>query len=241
MHPVFGEALRAVPAELRPEPPYHLGGPRPLVSGPELLAIGLDGAQRIRPWVRGDRRRDFKRAIEVTSRLLELPADATDARRDAVVRELSMLSRVDVGPNVPAQCAPMLCTGALNVVNRFTDRAMHSISRILARTATIYAEHLRDETHDYLQSIDVMVTKGECRDAMRKYAPDHVGELEEVLFRADRGNGVAGHFAFRLTSGDMGLIAKIKGRYRFFRGSRDDVFATLPDSLLEAAHAALAD
>ena len=67
VHPVLGAAMRAVPRDLRPKPPHHLGGPRPLVSGPELLVVGYDAAQRARPWVREDRLPDYKRALEATS------------------------------------------------------------------------------------------------------------------------------------------------------------------------------
>ena len=134
----------------------------------------------------------------------------------------------------------MLCTAALNVSTRFTDRALQSISSIATRTAAIHVEHLRDETAGYLRDIDAMLVLGECRQAVARYAPERIEHLQTVLFRADRGNGTAGHFVFELSTGSLGLITKIKGRYRFFEGDRDDVFATLPESLLEAAHTALA-
>ena len=239
VHPVLGAGLRAVPKELRPAPPYHLGGPRPRVSGHDLLVVGHDAAQRVRPWVRDDRRSDFKRALAATKQLLDLSADASDAARDAISRELSMLARLNLGQQT-GRIAPMLCTAALNVITRFTDRALQSIASIVARTAVLHAEYLRDETADYLRTVDAMLSLGECRDAVRKYAPEQVEHLEAVLFRADRGNGTAGHFVFRLSSGALGLVTKIKGRYRFFEGGRDDIFATLPESLLEAAHSALA-
>jgi hypothetical protein len=72
-----------------------------------------------------------------------------------------------------------------------------------------------------------------------RYAPAPAPRVERVIWRADRGNGTAGHFLCRLETGEpYGLVTKLKGRWRWAAGERDLVLATLPGEHFEAGTAA---
>ena len=65
-----------------------------------------------------------------------------------------------------------------------------------------------------------------------------VYEIVASLWRGCTGAKVA-HCIVRLHSGQLGLIAKTKGRWSWHQGERDDVLATVPDALMEGAVAAI--
>ena len=60
-------------------------------------------------------------------------------------------------------------------------------------------------------------------------------ERGRVLWRAADEKGFPAYWLVRLRAGEYGLLAKLGGRWGWHAGDRNTMFATVPDTLLDAA------
>lgn len=241
-HPLLGHALRAVPEDWRPPPPYHLGGPLPVLSSMAQTMIGIRCAELMRDAVVREEQQQYDEIVAAAHRLYERqeayqrlkhhPPTVVD---DATAGQLYKLARV--GRDRPGlfPLAP-LAIAALSARADLVGMVVKSSTQRIARF--LHEAGRRAALHDFFAGLDHGIVRHECQAAVDRYAPAPAPRVERVIWRADRGNGAAGHFLFSFAGGPLGLITKLKGRWRWTAGDRDLVLATLPEEHFEAGTAA---
>jgi hypothetical protein len=80
--------------------------------------------------------------------------------------------------------------------------------------------------------IDQMLVHDETRMFLSRYAGE-IKEVERVLFRHPV--KTAGHFIGQLSHGPVGVVTKLKGRWRYHEGALDDALAVLPREIFDLA------
>lgn len=202
-----------------------------------MLEVGLSVCALARDWVRETHRSDYDAAIAAVRECMARRAARVgnpDAQDRLLLVRLDKLGRQHRSRTNPAPVANMLCIAACNCEWNHVERALDSLRAIAVRVAKLLGDDATART-DYVARLDQWLMLAECRDVVRAYEPAVASTLSEVLFRADRGNGTAGHFIFRYGHGQLGLVTKLKGRYRVFTGDRESLLATLPNEELMAA------
>lgn len=237
VHPILGHMLRAAEVSVRPLPPYHLGGPRPLPPAIGLASLGVWFAETARP--------EIDQFGEVVA--AEYDVDLSAARgyiaapdRPEVHAELAKAWAAQRRNGTVADIAGMVVVACWNAANRKTDRMAGSLAPCGLRLVKLYAEAGRGaETTALLEEVDRRLCLSECEAAVRRYGTEAASghpaqQIARLRFRGDRGNGTAGHFVVELADGSWGAVTKLNRRYRWIRGTREHVLATLPESVFAA-------
>jgi len=85
----------------------------------------------------------------------------------------------------------------------------------------------------FLHCLDDEIFRIEAGELVAEYGGSPEA-IELVLWRGEGKKARLGRCVVRTTEG-YGIVVKLKGRYQWFAGGRDDVLATIPDAELDAA------
>jgi hypothetical protein len=243
VHPLLGHALRAVAEEHRPPPPYHLGGPQPFISPVAQAAIGIGCAEQMAGWIAPDEREEYDRIVEAARLLFPRrlawqrekrhPPDVVDTNTATRLYRLANVGRDRPGLFPLAPLAVSALKARADLVGAVVRSSTQRVARALEEAGRLA------ELRDFLTALDRGIVRHECQEAADQHAEAPAPRVERVIWRADRGNGRAGHFIFTVEGRETyGLITKLRGRWRWIDGDRDHVLASLPDALFEAGTAA---
>lgn len=212
-HPVFAAALRSARLSTYGNP-LHATTPQP-------------------PWLSPN---DTARlAIWIADRALGTPTPAESEILDEARSRLRdrAAGYLDLNVKFPKQRAS-LARLALAAVNR--SLRTPASPKIAARMAAVLAVQLARPSGDHgalVRDLDEEVFRIEAGVLISAHGD---AEIASVLFRAEAEKpGRLGHCIVRLADGRYGLVTKMRGRYRWFAGERDEILATVPDTALSDA------
>jgi hypothetical protein len=92
----------------------------------------------------------------------------------------------------------------------------------------------RELGEDFVPRLDAELRRLDAVTVCRQHDLDPGGRIEETLWRGTTGLAPT-HWLVRLDDGSFGLVAKLRGRWAWLAGSRDDVLASVPDALMPSA------
>jgi hypothetical protein len=244
IHPILAEAMRAAGDEaLWPRPAHRGDGPVPQLSGRDQLAIALWLCGLASPLVRGERT-SFDDAVAGARDLYEGRLKANDFesyRRLQALAETLLQCRPREAPFEVARNAAAAARslakggGSANDVQKFTRLAAASLVAALDGERRAIGELLDDLDNTILtRELAAMLTE-------RGVTPSR--PIVDVLHRpaAESAKKVPALFLVALADdGRYGLYVKLKTRWQWLEGGRDEVLASVPDSYFARAVAALA-
>jgi len=238
IHPILGEAMRAAPEEAWPRPAHRGDGPVPQLSGRDQLALALGLCERAAPLVAGERA-PFDEAVAGARAYADgkLGRDAyrqlsalADRLRDRRPRE----EPYEVARGAVAAARSLAKGGAsANDVQKFTRLAAAALVKALGSDG--------DAVAALLDALDRAIVTRELAALMAERAVTPGAPVVEVHYRG-RGDAakVPGLFLVALEgAGCYGLFVKLKTRWQWLEGGRDEVMASVPDAHFDRAAAAL--
>ncbi|MCP3140365.1 hypothetical protein [Pyxidicoccus xibeiensis] len=257
-HTILKTALQASAPETWPLGPFALGGPRPVCPAVGQVELGLWFASLVAPLLRDKVEQAEARQVleQVRGFLAErgrVPSEewnryahggTMQSRMGLMYQRLQACSESVRGESEAlavarraAGAAASLCRGKDDVVFVHLNASVGRVVRLLEGAAGGALMPLRD----FLAELDARILRLECSAAIAPLVPGGaVPDIAEVLWRGDGGKGRVLHFIARLSDGTYGLVTKLGRRWAWVHGNRDEVLASVPDTLFpEAARAVM--
>jgi hypothetical protein len=224
VHRILMSALDAASPEERPPPPYHAGGPTPKLPLAAALRIAIACAEHVAKLVPDPQRDEYERVLALTRKVLD----------PAVPRSSYTLAEVSISRSTEAR--------ALHVARRAAYCAMQLRSKPdeVGGNAELTAEYAVQALHEagdtaavraFLETLDDWILVAELQSVDAEMGAG----VRRVLWRAANEKGFAAAWLVRFDDGSYGLRHKVKTRFAWFRGSRDDVLASVPDASFDPA------
>lgn len=259
VHPTLAAALSRFPPSLHP-PRLHLGGRPPSLSSkrhPHSLWIPA-GASRVAAWCAlqvGKLGANSEESEKLT--LLELClSEADDPKlhpkpKQGLQHNPFAQALAKVTQQSPATTVSF---SALEALARFDDGRASAWRRLLAQAATqcvvtispgkstadatgcateaalLIATNAPQLATAFLAGLDDQLLAQEAQASFDERAPAH-RTVSRVFWRHE------GQLLVEFAGDRFGLLVKLKARWRFFEGERDDVLANVPDELFADAAA----
>lgn len=218
--------LKATPAELRPPPPFHAGGPAPKPlrnEGPSSRALAVWGARLLAEFVPAEERAAHARAMAL--------AEAATAKYDALWAGSS-----EKGGSRALQAARLAKLAHGSMAGGYETRASSYAGDIAALVVEELLERgLHAKVTPFLAELDERLLNAEFAAVARERVGRELLEPERVLWRGTDAKGNAGRWFVRLGPGRYALLHKVGPRWTMVEGARDDVLANVPDAEFAAA------
>jgi len=234
-HPVLRAALKAAPAAARPQT-VHGGGPPPHLAPRELARLAIWCGERLASRVEPGVAEEYARALE-------------EARQNVADPELPRRYPYSLGnvryPTVPLSVGELAVDAARRAIRNpaATRVALCAQVRILVILEKAWARvaglPVNDHVRELLVALDEQMVRLELEVALARYAPGRMTDVEAVLWRGLEGQRT-GHWLVRLHGERHGLLTKLKGRWRWLEGNREEMLASVPDALFADAARGLA-
>ena len=242
-HAVLRKALREVPEEHRPPPPWHVDGP--LLTCPALDQIRVSQwcAELLRERAPEDQRGTVDRVLAEVARFLAAPPDLKSEGSDRRLHHgLETLGEVQKGECASLVAARRAASGAATYARGKADLVFSSAAVAVSRTAKELVDDPRPiSARVFLSTLDEKLMLYELASAFRERLHREPPPFAHVLFRAGDEKGKMSFWIARLASGTHGLLGRLgpgaRPRWAFVEGSRDEVLASVPDPLFAAATA----
>jgi len=219
---------------MHPDPPYHLGGSAPSLSASDQIRAAIWCAEQVLDRAPDDTRGEIEQLIQRARGIVDgtapAPPDLTPPTRAATTFNVaaSALTGACLLKDNPSRAASSARQAVALAVRVLTARRPGP-GRLPARKDGLTAREL-------LSGLDVTLVQLEWKAlAAKRVPPEAAARLEELVWRGDDEQGKPGHYVARLSDGTFGLLTKMKRRWRWFEGSRDDILATVSDHAFEEA------
>ena len=223
-HPLLGHALRAVPEERRPPPPYHLGGPAPKLDALAYLRLSLRMCRYAEAQVEGSIREVLRLHGDAIAAALEAAPDQLATHR----RHLDTLGTAPRPKGFEA-IGSIAASAAGNAIYKKPDRSAVSLKGVLNRLLEAL------EPTAVIEWTDRAIQLVEAQGLLEAYG--YRGPVDAVLYRGDRGNGVMGHLVAHAGGEAYVAVTKQKSRFVLYEGDLESAMAMLPDVHLALAAA----
>lgn len=226
-HHLLRGALKGSPPEAHPPEPFHGGGPMPKFDAEAYAVAALWLADRIAPLVDPRDRASFEEHVALAR--AERAAPEGDKARLVRLRGVDAKS----ASRVPAKVG-------LWAANEAWNATTHSIyagtptRAAFANVAKHYAKKAPAELPSYLAEVDALCVHLELLTLLRDRGKTLPARPVETLFRGLT-DGKPSHYASHLEDGRWALLAKEGTRWQVHVGTRDEVLASVPDTLFQAA------
>lgn len=219
-HPMLASALSVADPGLWPDPQTP---PVPKLALDDQIQVGIWCVEHVASQLKGVAASSLGSVVRVALTRLE----AKRAKTRSVEPDPS-LHGLDPDQRRMAQLM-------LEAPTNRPDMAFMGLRSITAR-ATRQTRGISGSaaTRQFLASLCRHIEVIEAQAAVDRYAPDK-RSVARVLWRHDRGNGVAGHFVVVLATGQHAAVTKLRNRWRYVEGDRDHVLATFADEAVFTA------
>ena len=178
------------------------------------------------PWISP---RSWARASLWIAEYVLRPATEMDDALDEMAHIIGVsYERTEIDPAPKAgRCAPR---PTLELAKKVAEQVDMRDAQAAQYYAYIVASHrmaagVLDRDH-FLQSLDDEIFRLEAGELIAEYGGD-ADAIEAVLWRGEGKKGRLGRCIVRMADG-YGIVMKLKGRYQWFAGGRDNVIATVP-------------
>jgi hypothetical protein len=242
VHPILIKALDAAPEDERTPPPYHAGGPRPQLPGPEMVGVAIACGEHVMKLAPEAQRDELTRVLVLAqkARELERARKATRAEIDGRELEKAAAARPKDSPALrvarrAAACAQWLTGDRLELVMQNAGLTAERAVDVL------HAQGEPGSVRDLLNRLDEWILRAELLavdPGLGGKAQGHDVKslgVTRVLWRAANDKGYASTWLVRFDDSTYGLRRKVGSRFRWILGSRDDVVASVPDATFEGA------
>jgi hypothetical protein len=239
VHPILIKALDAAPEAERPPPPYHAGGPRPQIPGPQMVGIAIACGEHVRMLAPDAQRDELVRVLALAreGRDLERPQMITP-----VSRELEKASGARPKDSPALRVARRAAACARWLAGDRRELVMQSAGLTAERAVQlVQAAGEPGSVRDFLARLDEWILRAELLAIDPELGGKAAGSdltnlgLRRVLWRAANDKGYAAAWLVHFDDGTYGLRHKVGSRFRWILGSRDDVVASVPDATFERA------
>lgn len=226
-HHLLRGALKGSPPDAHPAEPFHGGGPMPKFDAEAYAVAALWLADRVAPLVDPRDRALFDEHVALAR--AEHAAPKGDPARLAKLRGVDAKS----ASRVPAKVA-------LWAANEAWNATTHSIyagtptRAAFANVAKHYAKKAPAELPPYLAAVDALCVHLELLTVLRDRGKTLPASPVETPYRGLT-DGKPSHYVTRLGDGRWAVLAKEGARWQLHVGARDEVLASVPDALFQAA------
>jgi hypothetical protein len=249
VYPILGRALEVAPPARRPPGPYSAGGPKPKLSGPAALAIGIWCADAVADLAPADQAKECKAVLALARAMLDAPPartahtghGETDRPRagtpEAQLKRLWEVKESKKSDSRPLGAARRAAGAAASLCRGKSDMVWNNA--LLAAERAVQA--LSEPGHPgrlegFLTELDDRILDAELRPLARDVGKlEREPAIERVLWRGANDRGHPALWLARLAGGEYALLGKIGARMKWSTGGRDDVLALVPDALFEQA------
>lgn len=227
-HSVFRWALKKVPEELQPPPPYHRGGATPRCPAKDQVRIALWCASLF----------PEPGQAPITG-LVEDWLAKTYGPRDPRYAALTAAAAEARGDTIGIYLARRSAGAARTVARSKPDLVSNGVRAAAARTASALLEEGRDVT-GFLAELDRRIVVAEAADEIAKRSKQPAPVVVDVLWRGRNPRGKLHGVLVSLDDG-FGLVAKLHRRWQWIRtDSLEEALATVPEEQFpEAVEACL--
>lgn len=243
-HAILRGALRAVPVEVRPPAPWHAGGPALSCPAPGHVGVSLWCAELLGDRAARGEKKESSRIRALVDDFLEEPRMVQSPRSPEAKLHQQL---AEAGTALESDSAPLACmrraaSGAATSLRGKPDLVFSSASASVLPTVkelTLRPQPMR--VKDFLAQLDHRLMREELSGAFKERMKKPALALAEVLFRAADAKGKRSCFVARLERGHYGVLVRLQAKagtranWTWVEGVRDDVLATVPDELFEAA------
>jgi hypothetical protein len=240
VHRILGEAMRAAYASDWPAQPHRGDGPTPTLTGLMQIDLALWLAAEVEPLLPAAERQLFDGAVAQARAFHQGKKSATYkalADTATALRKLKTRSpALDVALNAVA-AARSLAKGGANLadVNKFAS---------LAAAATVAAlggapDRALPAVRAFLERLDDAILTRELGVQLEERGMTPSRSIVAVQYRPAGTGALPALILARLESGSYGLWTKLKARWQWIEGGKEDVLASIPDAHFAAAVAAL--
>ncbi|NTX37099.1 hypothetical protein HUA74_25325 [Myxococcus sp. CA051A] len=251
-HIILKAALQAARPEDRPDGPWALGGPRPVCPAAGQVELGLWFSSLVAPHL-ADRFEEAvaRRVLDHVRDFLAKPSRLTPQESLSLGHQKQLTSHagrayhrlIADSRSEPKESEALAVArrtaGAAAALCRGKDTYVHLTAAVARVVKYLREAETRGDlsVHDFIVELDARILRLECQAAITPLlaADTPPPELDAVLWRFDGGKGQARHFIARLRGGTLGLVTKLGARWAWVEGRRDEVLASVPDTLFEDA------
>jgi len=232
-HHLLQGALKATPPATHPPRPFHGGGPMPKFDAAAYVVATLWLADRVSALVDPRDRAAFD--LHVAAARAEVLAPKGDAKRLTVLRVADAKS----SSRVPCKVGLWAANEAFNASTHSiyagtpTRAAGANVAKLLLKTAPA-------EVPAYLAALDALCVHLEFLTVLRAREKELPVSAVATPFRGLT-DGKPTHYVVELVDGRYALLGKQGARWQLHVGKRQEVLATVPDTLFAAAVAAVGE
>ncbi len=216
---------------LAPEAPAHGGAPLPLLYNATYMELVLWIADRVAPKL-PEAVRAKHDAIVAAARGVRAPEQLSKKDRAVLtgcIARTGAYGAWEVDPASPIVVAQGVALDACECdVNANCGKG--------TRAAAVAAAKLLGPS--FLEALDAEIVRLDAVTMLQKQEIDPGARVEATLWRGATGAKTT-HWIVKLDDGRFGLLSKVKGKWRWHEGARDDVLATVPEAHMKEAFAAV--
>jgi hypothetical protein len=252
IHNLLAAALKAAPPDEVPMPPYHGGaGGKLAVANAGYLAIALEAVDAVGPYAKTNRFRDWRElAREIYARhdMAQLPATTVGAHGStgktldrAALASLQARIKYQGGYAVDtSRPAFEIVANAAALVGYWTEvgSPADAHARLAVRTTVEIVAAKRGAVRHYLEGLDRAIVREAMRTVVVAAKLPATRAIVSCLWRGVEGKRTVAWIG-ELEGGALAVAWTTGGRLHYLEGDRRDVFACVPDELMDAAAAAL--
>jgi hypothetical protein len=208
-----------------PKPP-HLGGPPPKIHSVGRVRVGLRCAELFAEQVPRELRARYDRAVDLTRKSLAFSREGksvSDAARACTGSP--WLAIAQGAANAASYPSGSNWRELLNPAVAETVKALAGLppgSKKRARSNV--------QVREFLSTLDDFLLEQECIGILAERAITPRSEIGRVLLRQRTDDRGLAAILVELEDGGEGLLVKLKGRWTWHEGSRDELVATVPDA-----------
>jgi hypothetical protein len=229
VHAILLKALNTAAAEERPTPPFHAGGPMPKLPGAGAFRVAIACGEHVAKLVPEAQRDEYDRVLAAARRAPDVvrAVDAQPTDREPLYeywRTLEKAAKSRPKDALAVRAARRAAGAALSLAMGKPD--MVGQNALLAAERAVQALHEAGDgagVRAFIEALDDWILVEE----ILSIDPDV--SVRRVLWRAANEKGFAAAWLVRFEDDSYGLRHKVKSRFVWVRGSRDDVLASVPD------------
>jgi len=252
LHPVLRAGMAAAKPSPWPAPPFHSGGPPPRLTPVELVRFALWCAEGLAGTVPENERSRFDDVIGLVRAYLKNPVVGRNrtaeqgSRAVALKAELAPVAtpneREPIGltsARRAARAAVMLCSLENSHRSDWAVTEMvGSVVEWLCRSSSGPTQ--ANPVREFLGALDRELCRLECEGAvMRRFKKPP--PIRSVPWRAGDFYGRTLWWIARFEDRSYGLLGRLGEQWSWVTGPRDDVLASVPDTLFAQATNALVE
>ncbi|MBL8718486.1 MAG: hypothetical protein JNL79_21075 [Myxococcales bacterium] len=228
-HQLFLAALRVLPVEALPAPPFHRGEAPPFIGARGYARFCIFLARRLSPTLEPKERPAFEDALAVA-------AVHAEKKRVPATPALEQATKLKAGSpaTVAARAAALEARAASNRPDSAGRAAQTATTKILEAT---FAREGAAATRALFDALDAELRRLDVLCAFEDHEPA-VHRVTRAVLRAsddDDGEPKTTLWLAELEGGAFALLAKPGRRWTLTVGTRDEILATVPDRWFDRA------